>query len=90
MPARSRNSNIRADWAWGSRPRIALRASVGESSAQASRNEITRIELEVFASNEAAIRLYESESFQHEGRKRKPRVPDGSEDDLVLMARLTP
>jgi ribosomal protein S18 acetylase RimI-like enzyme len=47
-----------------------------------------RIELEVFASNTAAIRLYESAGFTAEGRKRHARKLDGRYDDIVLYALL--
>lgn len=50
---------------------------------------LTRVELEVFASNAAAIRLYERFGFVTEGIKREARVLDGRVDDLVCMARLT-
>jgi RimJ/RimL family protein N-acetyltransferase len=49
---------------------------------------ITRIELEVFASNTRAICLYERLGFVHEGVKRNARQLDGVYDDLVLMALL--
>lgn len=49
---------------------------------------IVRIELEVFASNARAIRLYERLGFVHEGAKRNARQLDGAYDDLVLMALL--
>jgi RimJ/RimL family protein N-acetyltransferase len=51
---------------------------------------LTRIELEVFASNHAAIRLYERHGFVIEGVKRGARVLDGIVDDLVCMARMSP
>jgi RimJ/RimL family protein N-acetyltransferase len=51
-------------------------------------NGLTRIELEVFASNRAAIALYERFGFEHEGRKRKARYVDGTWDDFVVMALL--
>lgn len=47
---------------------------------------VERIELEVFASNSAAIGLYRSHGFEEEGRKRKARCLDGRYDDIVLMA----
>ena len=47
---------------------------------------IERIELEVFASNLPAIRLYEKLGFQHEGVKRRFRKLDGAYDDNVIMA----
>jgi RimJ/RimL family protein N-acetyltransferase len=48
---------------------------------------ISRIELEVFASNTGAIALYEQLGFAREGVKRGARVIDGITDDVVLMAR---
>jgi RimJ/RimL family protein N-acetyltransferase len=47
---------------------------------------ITRVELEVFASNTRAIALYERSGFAHEGVKRGGRVLDGKSDDIVCMA----
>jgi RimJ/RimL family protein N-acetyltransferase len=47
---------------------------------------LTRIELDVFASNRAAIHLYETAGFAHEGVKRGAREIDGLVDDVVLMA----
>jgi RimJ/RimL family protein N-acetyltransferase len=49
---------------------------------------IERIELEVLASNTAAIRLYEKVGFVHEGVKRRARHLDGAWDDNVMMALL--
>jgi RimJ/RimL family protein N-acetyltransferase len=49
---------------------------------------IERIELEVFASNAGAIRLYDRLGFEHEGVKRQARKLDGRYDDIVLMALL--
>ena len=50
---------------------------------------MTRIELEVFASNARAIRLYQRAGFAREGLKRRARRIDGRVDDVVCMARLT-
>ena len=47
---------------------------------------VERIELEVFASNQAAIGLYKAHGFEEEGRKRNARFLDGRHDDFVLMA----
>jgi ribosomal protein S18 acetylase RimI-like enzyme len=47
---------------------------------------LERIELEVLASNTAAIRLYEKAGFVVEGVKKKGRKLDGEYDDLVEMA----
>ena len=49
---------------------------------------IERIELEVFASNQSAIRLYETSGFRLEGRKLAARKLDGVTDDLLLYAML--
>ena len=51
---------------------------------------LTRIELEVFASNDTAIRLYTWAGFNEEGRKRRARILDGVEEDTLLMALLSP
>lgn len=49
---------------------------------------MTRVELEVFASNIRAIRLFERAGFVREGVKRQARLLDGRADDVVCMARL--
>ena len=49
---------------------------------------MTRVELEVFASNRRAIRLFEGAGFVREGVKRRARFLDGQADDIVCMARL--
>jgi RimJ/RimL family protein N-acetyltransferase len=64
------------------------RALVSRALEAAAECAITRVELEVFASNVPAIRLYESTGFQHEGRKRGVRRLDGRTDDICIMARL--
>jgi RimJ/RimL family protein N-acetyltransferase len=55
---------------------------------RAKRMGMERIELEVFASNTLAIRLYERLGFIHEGVKRRARLVDGKYDDCVQMALL--
>ena len=47
---------------------------------------ISRIELEVFASNAVALDLYRKSGFVEEGVKRAARIMDGNTDDLVCMA----
>jgi RimJ/RimL family protein N-acetyltransferase len=47
---------------------------------------LERIELEVYGSNESAIRFYEKAGFVVEGVKKKARKLDGEYDDLVQMA----
>jgi ribosomal protein S18 acetylase RimI-like enzyme len=49
---------------------------------------LERIELEVFASNSPAIKLYEDVGFVLEGVKRRARKIDGAYDDLIVMALL--
>ena len=49
---------------------------------------VERIELEVFASNTGAIRLYERLGFEHEGVRRAARRIDGVTDDNIFMALL--
>lgn len=51
---------------------------------------ILRLELEVYADNEAAIRLYEKFGFIHEGTLRQHAFRDGQYVDSVTMARLRP
>lgn len=46
-----------------------------------------RVELEVFASNTGAIRLYERLGYEVEGRKRKAVENHKGSDDLILMAK---
>jgi len=46
---------------------------------------LERIELDVYASNKAAIALYQSLGFALEGVKRKGRKLDGIYDDVVVM-----
>jgi RimJ/RimL family protein N-acetyltransferase len=49
---------------------------------------IQRVELDVFSNNEAAIRLYRRAGFAIEGRKRRGRILDGVEEDVVVMSLL--
>ncbi len=59
-----------------------------EAIRAASEIGLTRIELEVLSSNEAALRLYRRCGFQEEGVKCRARILDGREEDLVCMALL--
>jgi putative acetyltransferase len=52
--------------------------------------QILRLELTVFADNEAAIRLYERFGFRREGLHRAYAMRDGRFVDTVAMARLHP
>ena len=49
-----------------------------------------RLELEVYADNEAAIRLYEKFGFEREGTLRNHAFRDGVYVDSIMMARLRP
>lgn len=49
---------------------------------------LSRVELEVVADNEPAIRLYERHGFELEGRKRQAIWRLGGPADLLVMARL--
>ncbi len=51
-------------------------------------NGLTRIELEVYASNTIAIALYRRLGFVEEGLKRRARFLDGKYQDLLIMALL--
>ncbi|MDR2213032.1 MAG: GNAT family N-acetyltransferase [Pseudomonadales bacterium] len=51
---------------------------------------LSRIELEVYASNQPAIHLYERFGFKHEGCKRQARILDGQAEDILCMALVTP
>ena len=57
---------------------------------QAFSNGLERVELEVFRSNEKAIRLYEASGFVREGMKVAARKLDGLTDDLLLFAAFKP
>ncbi len=75
---------VHADWRGQGVGKALLRAGV-EAAAQAG---LQRLELEVYASNDAACRLYEAHGFVREGLKRRGRYLDGAYDDIVIMARL--
>ncbi len=49
---------------------------------------LTRVELEVVADNDRAVRLYTRHGFEPEGRKRGAIRRSGGLADLLLMARL--
>ena len=48
---------------------------------------VTRLELEVFRSNVAAVSLYQQYGFRLEGQLLRARILDGIADDILLMAR---
>ena len=49
---------------------------------------LTRLELEVYADNQAAIRLYERFGFEVEGRLRQHAFRDGQFVDSIVMGRI--
>ncbi|HEY0715202.1 MAG TPA: GNAT family N-acetyltransferase [Polyangia bacterium] len=51
-------------------------------------HRFTRVELQVFETNAAAIRLYEEMGFAHEGRRRRAVNVGKQKIDLLLMARV--
>lgn len=51
---------------------------------------LTRVELEVYADNESAIKLYERCGFELEGTLRQHAFRDGRYVDSLMMARLRP
>jgi putative acetyltransferase len=51
---------------------------------------LTRLELEVYADNQSAIRLYERFGFEVEGRLRQHALRDGKFVDSIVMGRLRP
>ena len=61
------------------------RRLVREALSHVFAKTLSRVELEVFASNKVAIGLYEREGFVIEGRKRLARFLDGVWDDLLIM-----
>lgn len=55
------------------------------ATLNAAREHFDRVELEVYASNTAAIALYQKAGFTHEGRRRKALKRDGVYDDILMM-----
>jgi ribosomal protein S18 acetylase RimI-like enzyme len=53
---------------------------------KALEKKLERVELEVFASNKIAIKLYEKAGFVVEGVKEKARKLDGVYEDIICMA----
>lgn len=49
---------------------------------------VERVELEVFASNQRAHRIYAEFGFVEEGHKRRARFLDGQYDDFIVMSLL--
>jgi RimJ/RimL family protein N-acetyltransferase len=63
-----------------------LRAVLDEAQLQG----LSRVELEVYTSNQPAIALYERFGFVREGIKRSARILDGKIEDILCMALLLP
>jgi len=61
---------------------------VSEALKVAFEKDLERIELEVFASNAGAIKLYQNFGFCEEGCKRDARKLDGQYDDIVMFGLL--
>jgi ribosomal protein S18 acetylase RimI-like enzyme len=62
-------------------------ALLERSLEEARMHRLERVELDVYASNQIAIHLYEKYGFEIEGRKRNARKLDEIYDDIVLMVR---
>jgi len=67
-------------------PNRLMRARLRAALNHAGNIGLERVELEVFASNHAAIRLYENLGFEVEGTLRRACKLDGNYDDLLRMA----
>ena len=62
------------------------RQLLDKTVAIARKRGLTRIELEVFASNKAARALYDHSGFKVEGVKKRARYLDDAHDDVICMA----
>lgn len=49
---------------------------------------IEKVELEVFSSNERAIKLYKNIGFEHEGVRKKGKKVRGEYEDIILMGKM--
>lgn len=65
-----------------------LGANLLAATLDAARGGFRRVELDVYASNIAAIALYEKAGFVHEGRRRAALHRDGRYEDIVMMGLL--
>ncbi len=61
---------------------------VREALQLAFKTDLERIELEVFASNVGAVKLYQNIGLSEEGRKRDARKLDGQYDDIIMFGLL--
>src|SRR5437763_25882 len=67
------------------------RKGIGKGLLKAALNQafgqgLERVEIEVFRSNDSAVRLYEAHGFLREGVKVGARKLDGMSDDILLFA----
>lgn len=62
------------------------RSLITETIARARAAGMSRIQLDVYASNTRALALYESVGFVREGVKRKAFLVEGRSDDAIMMA----
>lgn len=77
--------SVHADWQGKGLGKELMRAIVDLADNWLN---LTRLELEVYADNEAAIRLYEGFGFEVEGRLRQHALRDGQFVDAILMGRI--
>jgi putative acetyltransferase len=77
--------SVHADWQGKGVGKELMRAIVNLADNWLN---LKRLELEVYADNEAAIRLYERFGFQVEGRLRQHAYRDGQFVDSIVMGRL--
>jgi len=63
------------------------KALLESALTRAFRQGLERVELEVFRSNDSAVRLYEAHGFIREGVKVGARKLDGVADDILLFAK---
>ena len=78
---------VREDWQRRGVGTVLVEAAVGLADDWL---QLTRIELEVFADNAAALALYRSFDFEVEGTKRGAVFRDGVYHDTLVMARTHP
>jgi len=77
--------SVHADWQGKGVGKELMRAIVNLADNWLN---LTRLELEVYADNEVAIRLYERFGFEVEGRLRQHAYRDGQFVDSIVMGRL--
>ncbi|MHC4547581.1 MAG: GNAT family N-acetyltransferase [Planctomycetota bacterium] len=75
--------SVHRDWRRRGVARHLLESGIAAARAAPT---LRRLNLEVFAPNAAAIRLYESLGFRHEGRRRGQVRIAGRDEDVLLMA----